>query len=144
MMEKIQIVTPVYNEEKNIYTTIENFFKEYSNNKFEISFIISEDGSTDNSINIINELKKIYDIKLLSSPERKNYTDAVLIGLREANSNIISFVDSDGQYDPKDLKRLYDNLEPGKIVVGYRYPREWIIFLDCLYQAHLKDFINFY
>ena len=58
MMEKIQIVTPVYNEEKNIYTTIENFFKEYSNNKFEISFIISEDGSTDNSINIINELKK--------------------------------------------------------------------------------------
>ena len=66
MMEKIQIVTPVYNEEKNIYTTIENFFKEYSNNKFEISFIISEDGSTDNSINIINELKKIYDIKLLN------------------------------------------------------------------------------
>ena len=121
MMEKIQIVTPVYNEEKNIYTTIENFFKEYANNKFEISFIISEDGSTDNSINIINKLKKTYDIKLLSSPERKNYTDAVLIGLREANSNIISFVDSDGQYDPKDLKRLYDNLEPGKIVVGYRF-----------------------
>ena len=145
MMEKIQIVTPVYNEEKNIYTTIENFFKEYSNNKFEISFIISEDGSTDNSINIINELKKIYDIKLLSSPERKNYTDAVLIGLREANSNIISFVDSDGQYDPKDLKRLYDNLEPGKIVVGYRYPRVDNIFrlfisgsFKRLYQFLLK------
>ena len=145
MMEKIQIVTPVYNEEKNIYTTIENFFKEYSNNKFEISFIISEDGSTDNSINIINELKKIYDIKLLSSPERKNYTDAVLIGLREANSNIISFVDSDGQYDPKDLKRLYDNLEPGKMVVGYRYPRVDNIFrlfisgsFKRLYQFLLK------
>ena len=145
MMEKIQIVTPVYNEEKNIYATIENFFKEYSNNKFEISFIISEDGSTDNSINIINELKKIYDIKLLSSPERKNYTDAVLIGLREANSNIISFVDSDGQYDPKDLKRLYDNLEPGKIVVGYRYPRVDNIFrlfisgsFKRLYQFLLK------
>ena len=145
MMEKIQIVTPVYNEEKNIYTTIENFFKEYSNNKFEISFIISEDGSTDNSINIINKLKKTYDIKLLSSPERKNYTDAVLIGLREANSNIISFVDSDGQYDPKDLKRLYDNLEPGKIVVGYRYPRVDNIFrlfisgsFKRLYQFLLK------
>ena len=145
MMEKIQIVTPVYNEEKNIYATIENFFKEYANNKFEISFIISEDGSTDNSINIINKLKKTYDIKLLSSPERKNYTDAVLIGLREANSNIISFVDSDGQYDPKDLKRLYDNLEPGKIVVGYRYPRVDNIFrlfisgsFKRLYQFLLK------
>ena len=59
MTEKIEIVTPVYNEEKNIYSTIKNFFIEYEkNNNFEISFIISEDGSTDNSIKIINELKK--------------------------------------------------------------------------------------
>ena len=95
MIEKIQIVTPVYNEEKNIYSTIKNFFTEYKNSDFEISFIISEDGSTDDSINIINELKKTYNIKLLTSPERKNYTDAVLIGLRETNSKIVSFVDSD-------------------------------------------------
>ena len=145
MVEKIEVVTPVYNEEKNIYSTIKNFFIEYENSDFEISFIISEDGSTDNSIDIINNLKEIYEIKLLSSPERKNYTDAVLIGLREANSNIISFVDSDGQYDPKDLKRLYDNLEPGKIVVGYRYPRVDNIFrlfisgsFKKLYQFLLK------
>lgn len=127
-MEKIQIVTPVYNEEKNIFSTLENFFEEYKYNDFEISFIISEDGSTDNSINIINDLKKVYDIKLLSSPDRKNYSEAVLIGLRETTSRIISFVDSDGQYDPKDLKRLYEKLEPGKIVIGYRFPRVDNIF----------------
>jgi len=127
-MEKIQIVTPVYNEEKNIYSTLENFFEEYKDNNFEISFIISEDGSTDNSINIINDLKKVYDIKLLSSPDRKNYSEAVLIGLRETTSKIISFVDSDGQYDPKDLKRLYEKLEPGEIVIGYRFPRVDNIF----------------
>ena len=107
-MEKIQIVTPVYNEE-NIYSTLENFFEEYKDNNFKISFIISEDGSTDNSIKIINDLKKVYDIKLLSSPDRKNYSEAVLIGLRETTSKIISFVDSDGQYDPKDLKKDYMN-----------------------------------
>ena len=90
MIKKIQIVTPVYNEEKNIYTTIKNFFSEYENSDFEISFIISEDGSTDNSIKIINELQKTYEIKLISSPERKNYTDAILIGLRNTNSNIIA------------------------------------------------------
>ena len=53
MIEKIQIVTPVYNEEKNIYKTIKNFFSEYENSDFQISFIISEDGSTDNSKKII-------------------------------------------------------------------------------------------
>ena len=77
MIEKIQIVTPVYNEEKNIYSTIKSFFIEYEDSDFEISFIISEDGSTDNSIKIIKELQKDYEIKLLSSRERKNYTDAL-------------------------------------------------------------------
>ena len=149
MIEKIQIVTPVYNEEKNIYSTIKDFFIEYENSDFEISFIVSEDGSTDNSIKIINKLQENYKIKLLSSPERKNYTDAVLIALRETNSKIISFVDSDGQYDPKDLKRLYDNLEPGKIVIGYRYPRVDNIFrlfisgsFKKLYQVLLKIKLN--
>ena len=149
MIKKIQIVTPVYNEEKNIYTTIKNFFSEYENSDFEISFIISEDGSTDNSINIINELQKTYEIKLISSPERKNYTDAILIGLRNTNSNIISFVDSDGQYDPKDLKRLYENLKPGKIVIGYRYPRVDNLFrlfisgsFKKLYEILLKIKLN--
>ena len=44
MVKEIQIVTPVYNEEKNIHTTIENFFTEYENSNFKISFIVSEDG----------------------------------------------------------------------------------------------------
>mgnify|MGYP004003100489 CR=1 FL=1 len=128
MVKEIQIVTPVYNEEKNIHTTIENFFTEYENSNFKISFIVSEDGSTDSSIQIINNLMQTYDITLLSSPERKNYTDAVLLGLRETTSEIISFVDSDGQYDAKDLERLYEKLKPGKIVIGHRHPRVDNIF----------------
>ena len=128
MKKNIQIITPVYNEEKNIYSTIKDFFTEYENSEFKISFIISEDGSTDDSIKIIQNLKKIYDIKLISSPIRKNYTDAVLIGLRDATSDIISFVDSDGQYDPKDLRKLFEKLQPGKVIVGFRYPRVDNIF----------------
>ena len=128
MKKYIQIITPVYNEEKNIYSTIKDFFTEYENSELSISFIISEDGSTDDSIKIIQDLKKTYDIKLISSPIRKNYTDAVLIGLRDATSDIISFVDSDGQYDPKDLRKLFQKLQPGKVIVGYRYPRVDNIF----------------
>lgn len=128
MKKNIQIITPVYNEEKNIYSTIKDFFTEYENSELSISFIISEDGSTDDSIKIIQNLKKTYDIKLISSPTRKNYTDAVLIGLRDASSDIVSFVDSDGQYDPKDLRRLFEKLQPGKVIIGYRYPRVDNIF----------------
>ena len=51
-----------------------------------------------------------------------------MLGLRETTSEIISFVDSDGQYDAKDLERLYEKLEPGKVVIGYRHPRVDNIF----------------
>ncbi len=143
--KNIEIITPVYNEEKHIYRTIKDFFNEYEDSSFSISFIISEDGSTDNSINIIKDLQKTFDIKLITSPQRKNYTDAVLLGLRHSKAEIISFVDSDGQYDPKDLKRLYENLEPGKVVIGYRHPRVDNIFrltisnsFKRLYEATLK------
>ena len=44
---------------KNIYSTIKDFFTEYENSEFSISFIISEDGSTDDSIKIIQNLKNI-------------------------------------------------------------------------------------
>ena len=147
--KNIEISTPVYNEEKHIYSTIKNFFTEYENSSFSISFIISEDGSTDDSINIIEKLQKTYPIKLITSPERKNYTDAVLLGLRNSQADIVSFVDSDGQYDPKDLRRLYEKLEPGKIVVGYRHPRVDNIFrliisnsFKRLYELLLKIKLN--
>ena len=69
--KNIEIITPVYNEEKHIYRTIKDFFNEYVDSSFSISFIISEDGSTDNSINIIKDLQKTFDIKLITSPQKR-------------------------------------------------------------------------
>ena len=64
---KLEIVTPVYNEEKHIEDTIIGFFDEFETSNVSISFLISEDGSTDNSVKIINKLAKNYPIKLLTS-----------------------------------------------------------------------------
>ena len=125
---KLEIVTPVYNEEKHIEDTIIGFFDEFETSNVSISFLISEDGSTDNSVKIINKLAKNYPIKFLTSSIRKNYTDAVILGLKNTREDILGFVDSDGQYDPKDLKILLSKLEKGKLVVGYRYPRVDNIF----------------
>ena len=50
MIEKIQIVTPVYNEEKNMYSTIKNFFIEYENSDFEITSDLNIDNSNEGVI----------------------------------------------------------------------------------------------
>lgn len=123
MNKKIQIVTPVYNEEKNIEYTIVSFFEKFSNYNFDLEFIVSEDGSSDNSVSVIKALSKKYKVKLFSSKERKNYTDSVLFGLTKATSELVAFVDSDGQYDPTDLLRMYSKLKKGTFVLGFRSPR---------------------
>jgi glucosyltransferase len=123
MNKKIQIVTPVYNEEKNIEYTIVSFFDKFSNYSFDLEFIVSEDGSSDNSVSVIKALSKKYKVILFSSKERKNYTDSVLFGLTKATSELVAFVDSDGQYDPTDLLRMYSKLKKGTFVLGFRSPR---------------------
>ena len=74
MKNKIQItiVTPVHNEGETIYATIEEFFKLYKNSEIQIKFIISEDGSTDNSLSEIQKLKEKYDITLISEKTEKD------------------------------------------------------------------------
>ena len=123
MNKKLQIVTSVYNEEKNIEYTIVSFFDYLSENEFDLEFIISEDGSSDNSVSVIKALSNRYKVTLYSSKERKNYTESVLFGLSKATSDLVAFVDSDGQYDPKDLLKMYKKLKKGTFVLGYRSPR---------------------
>ena len=45
---------------KNIEFTISSFFKELTNFGFNLEFIVSEDGSSDNSVKIIKDLSKKY------------------------------------------------------------------------------------
>ena len=72
---------------------------------------------------MIKALSEEYKVTLYSSKERKNYTDSVLFGLSKATSDIVAFVDSDGQYDPSDLLKIYKRLEKVTYVLGFRNPR---------------------
>tara|TARA_A100001015_G_scaffold85588_1_gene95124 strand:+ start:1178 stop:1903 length:726 start_codon:yes stop_codon:yes gene_type:complete len=122
--KQITIVTPVHNEGKTIYVTIEEFFKLYENSEIEIKFIISEDGSTDNSVFELQKLQEKYDITLISEKNRKGYSHAVIDGLRSVETDIVCFVDSDGQCDPNDLTRLLSKFDGNNIVIGNRKPRQ--------------------
>ena len=58
MKLNIDIVTPVHNEGETIKKTLEEFYDHYLNSKFEIHFIVSEDGSSDNSVSQVNLIKE--------------------------------------------------------------------------------------
>jgi glycosyltransferase involved in cell wall biosynthesis len=119
----VTVVTPVHNEGMSIASTLREFFIKFQGSLLNIKFVVSEDGSTDNSVDEIKKVKKEFNITLISDESRKGYSKAVVDGLRLVDEGLVSFIDSDGQCDPEDLNHLLDNYDGESIVVGYRNPR---------------------
>lgn len=89
-MKKISILLPVFNEEKNIEACIQSIL-ESSYSHYEI--IIINDGSTDQTINIIERIKdsriKLYNKQNTGLVETLNY------GIKKCNNEIIMRMDAD-------------------------------------------------
>ena len=123
MKKNIEIVTPVHNEGASIYSTLDEYYTFLKNVDIDIKFVISEDGSTDDTLNEIEKFRLKTDIKLITSKNRKGYSKAVIDGLKETSSDIVCFIDSDGQCDPKDLLKLLEKFNGNNLVIGNRKPR---------------------
>lgn len=147
---EISLVTPVHNEGESIYTTIEEFFNFYKTSEININFIISEDGSSDNSVEQIKLLQDNFSVKLISEPMRKGYSKAVIDGLKKVESDVVSFIDSDGQCDPADLAKLLEKFDGNNLVIGNRANRNdsairkimsasFKFVYELLFNTNLKD-----
>ena len=153
MSTTIDVVLPAHNEGASIGLTLSEFYKVVAGEQgHSIRFIVCEDGSEDNTVEVIRDTAKTLPVLLISENFRKGYSRAVIDGLKASTNPLVSFIDSDGQCDPKDFNALYDKLqETGcDLVVGYRNPRKdhWIRLLmsfcfqqvyKLYFQIDLKD-----
>ena len=121
----VDVVMPAHNEGESIGDTIREFHKiAHDLHGVDVRFVISEDGSSDDTCDVVREVARDLPVHLLSYPERKGYSRAVVDGLRETSAPLVCFVDSDGQCDPQDLPRLFAALPGYDMVIGYRHPRQ--------------------
>ena len=130
----IDIMLPVHNEAQSIQNTLLEFHKQALSDGIDIRFVICEDGSKDNTVEVIRNLQTTLPIVLITSGERKGYSRAVIDGLLATSSDFVGFIDSDGQCDPKDLKsflKKMDSSQNCELVMGHRHPRNdhWIRLL---------------
>jgi glycosyltransferase involved in cell wall biosynthesis len=116
---KLSVIVPIYNEEENV----ENFLKELnsvlSNVNFNYEILLINDCSTDNTLEKINKSK--VKAKIISHPYNKGNGAAVKTGIRNAKGEFVVMLDGDGQHNPKDILRIFEQLEQGyDLVVGAR------------------------
>lgn len=122
----LSIVVPLLNEEKNIeilYQELVDVLSK-SDRKFELIFI--DDGSTDQSFEILSRLQK-NDPRIIVIRFRKNFgqTAALSAGFDNARGDVIVTLDADLQNDPKDIPELLKKLNEGfDLVNGWRFDRK--------------------
>lgn len=119
---ELELLLPVHNEADSIENTVKEIYNELSPH-VQLRFLISEDGSVDETKDILRRLSESMPMKLLLSAERKGYSRAVKDGMKALEAPYLLCLDSDGQCDPKDFLMFWRVRTQSDVVIGWRVHR---------------------
>lgn len=122
-MKKISVIVPCYNEEKALPLFYEELLKhinKFHDVQFEMIFV--NDGSNDNTINVIKELNAKDDrVKYVSFSRNFGKESAIYAGFENATGDYVTLMDADLQDPPALLMEMYKAVtEEGYDAVGTR------------------------
>lgn len=107
---KVSIIIPVYNTEKFIKRCMGSCVRQdLSANDYEI--IVINDGSTDNSLSLIEEFSNDYPNIVIRSQKNSGLSEARNSGLNIAQGDFIVFLDSDDWIADNCIKTIVDHFE---------------------------------
>ena len=144
----LSVIIPVYNEENNIKTTINEVLEVLEKSSIkEYEIIAVDDGSTDNTAAVLKESN--LNFHLITHEQNKGYGAALKSGIKKSKFNIIAITDADGTYPIKDIPELYNRMNDCDMVVGartgkkvkiplIRRPAKWLLAKLANYLAEYK------
>lgn len=126
-MKKISIVTPCYNEEKNvrnIYEKVKNVFKNL--NQYEYEHIFIDNASTDATMPILRELaEEDKNVKVIVNARNFGPVRSPYYGLLQAQGDAVVCISADLQEPPSLIADFLEKWEQGyKIVAGVKAQSE--------------------
>ena len=119
-MTAVSIVIPAYNEEKAVGSVIDQIISIMEKADFLYEIIVVDDGSTDNTVQIIQERA----VQLVRHPFNKGYGAALKTGMRKAKYDTIAIIDADGTYPAEELPKLASGIGEWDMVVGARVGKD--------------------
>lgn len=112
----VSVILPTYNESKNIKEVIDQVLHYLGKNS---EIIVVDDNSPDRTWEIVKGIKD-KRIKLIRRYER-GLASALSLGIKEAKSDVVVWMDADMSMPPSLIPRLLDELKVYDIAIGSRY-----------------------
>src|SRR5689334_7586485 len=112
MQADLTIVVPVFNEEENLPRVKEVFEAYFSIAKISSKVLFVNDGSRDNSLNVIKSINHVNPLFTYISFEKNcGLSAAIKAGFDYADTKWVGYIDADLQTTPEDFNILADFAE---------------------------------
>lgn len=114
-MKKVDLIVPCYNESQ----VVNIFFAEAKRitdeiSGYEFSFIFVDDGSSDNTLELLKGLADRYDcVKYISFSRNFGKESAMYAGLKNSTGDYVVILDADLQHPPKLIPEMLEAMEEG-------------------------------
>lgn len=122
MQKTISVIVPVLNEENNISILKEEIFKIFKNISYDLELIFINDGSSDNSQEIIEDIcLKNNEVKYIEFSRTFGKERAISAGFKFVSGDAVIVIDADLQHPPSIILEMIKKWELGSdVVIGLR------------------------
>jgi glycosyltransferase involved in cell wall biosynthesis len=121
----ISVFFPAYNDANSIGKLVEDACGVLATLTSDYEVIVVNDGSTDNTAEVLNALRTTQQcLRVIEHERNRGYGGALQSGFQAATKDLIFYTDGDGQYDVREIEKLYYLLnENVEVVNGYKLKR---------------------
>lgn len=144
---KCIIVLPCYNEEGNVKSLISAIDRTLRQ-RISYEIIAVNDGSNDDTGELLRKLSRKYPIYVLEHPTNKGIATALQMGLnkavkRSSDEDLIVTMDSDNTHGPQCILDMVKAAKEADIVIGSRYVKDGMQLNVPFYRVILSKVVNF-
>lgn len=153
MFPSLSVFFPAYNDGPSLPSLIQDTFATLEKQVDDFEVIVVNDGSYDDTAQVLGGLQILYGTKLrvITHSRNRGYGGALRSGFEAACKDFIFYTDGDGQYDVRELPRLLAKVNAGVgLVNGYKLRRRdpahriWIgrvynVFARALFRIRIRD-----
>jgi glycosyltransferase involved in cell wall biosynthesis len=139
----LTVFFPAYNDSGTIASMVIAAVRAASRLTPDFEVLVINDGSTDGTAEIIDELARLYpQVRAIHHERNRGYGGALRTGFSSATRELIFYTDGDAQYDPREMARLWEKMsDTVDLVNGYKISRSdplHRIFIGRVYHHTVK------